>query len=174
LKENILDKDSNVAKNLSDNLILSDDFNNWRYVHSFFNKDKGIVDGKELNVIKLIPKSVNYQHRVDIPTHVLTGEYQFSILAKKSEMNFVGLRIGLKGYPIIFDLENGSVHGNQDLVEAKIIKKELNWYKCSIKCNVSDVSLVRVNVFISKSVRHFVGDDLKGVFLAEFDLKEIN
>jgi len=157
----------------ANSLIVSSDSKDWILVHSILKKEKSIINGDRFDIIKLIANNNNNQHRIDIPTKLLEDEYEFSIYAKKAEIGFVRLRIGNSGYPIVFDLEKGTIIGSQEGVVASIKEKELKWFKCSIKCSVNKISVIRVNVFSSNSVSDYSGDEIKGVYLREFELKRI-
>jgi len=154
-------------------LMLSNNYKEWVLVHSTLKEEKSAVRGNKIDIIKLLANNNNNQHRVDIPTKLLEGRYEFSVYAKKAEMGFVRLRIGTTGYPVVFDLINGSVIGEQEGVVANITEKESGWFKCSIKCSVAKVSVVRVNIFSSNSVSDFSGNEIEGVYLREVELKKI-
>jgi len=154
--------------------IISKDYTKWGLVHSVLKKENNITDGSGLNIIKLVANEINYQHRIDIPTHVLDGKYEFSVCAKKAGMSFIRLRIGLMGTPVVFNLENGSVSGSQKGVFVKIEPQDFGWYKCKIKCIVKETSIIRINIFESNLDLHYSGDNIKGVYLRELELKKNN
>jgi len=157
----------------SEGLIVSNDFKKWILVHSFFEKEKSDVKEVRDSIVKLIANTDNNQHRVDMPTSLLEGKYEFSIYAKKNEMDFIRLRIGLEGYPVIFDLSEGVILGTQEGVVSKIEIQDSGWYKCIIRCAVDNVSVVRVNIFDTNAVSHYPGNNINGVYLKEPKLKKI-
>ena len=160
--------------NTSLNLLLSNEYENWRAVNSSLlvsNEDK---NKDVFEVLKLVANKKMSQHRIDIPVENLNGKYEFSVFAKKSEMSIVRLRIGHNAYGVAFNLETGEVVGNQENVISTMINKNNGWYKCTIRCTVKNISLARINVFSSTSFADYSGDDIKGVFLRTPELIKIN
>ncbi|MGB0897217.1 MAG: DUF4296 domain-containing protein [Flavobacteriaceae bacterium] len=153
------------------NLLLSEDFKRWRAVNSsLFLSDEEFGDRE---VLKLVADTQISQHRIDIPVEKLNGRYEFSVLAKKGEMNIVRLRIGSQGYGVIFNLKSGTVENVQPNDVASITKVKNGWYKCTITCAVRNVTIARVNVFNTTSFSDYSGDDLKGVFVSNPKLVKV-
>ncbi len=162
-----------LARESKKGLLISDDYTKWRAVYSTIvlqNEASNQQDNAQ--VLKLIASSNNSQHRIEIPTFPLSGKYEFSIYAKKAEMNIVRLRIGMKGYKYTFDLEKGVVLGNDD-GKAEIKKVTDGWFLCTLKCTVKDVHVARVNIFPDDSYNDFTGDGLKGVLFKNPNLRKL-
>jgi hypothetical protein len=156
-------------------LILSQDFNDWTFVHSNSFSDVNIIGG-DFGLLKLVPDTKLKQHRVDIPTKEIytKGIYRFTVLAKKAGQDFIRLRIGNIGYDVVFDLNKGIVLGTQKDVVANIVKEDNNWFKCSLECKfLYPIKVVRINAFNVKSRVFYSGNDLDGVYLSDFNLKKV-
>jgi len=153
--------------------LVTSDYLKWLQVNSVFDNSKENTEKDPYYKTKLVSNKTKGQHRVDIHTLELNGEYEFSVYAKKAELNYIGLRIGLKGYSIIFNLDKGVVHGEHDDIVAKIKQQRLGWYKCSVKCKVDSVSVIRINIFKSNSYLDYSGNDVDGVYLGDINIQEV-
>ena len=114
------------------NLVLrSEEFNTtWTAVAASVTANAATAPNGTLSADKLIDNATLTNHRVQQTTTSAAGSNTFSVFAKKSEVEFVALRIGSDiGY---FNLNNGTFGGLSAGITARTIDAGNGWYRCII------------------------------------------
>jgi hypothetical protein len=114
------------------------------------------------------------QHRIDQTTVSASGSYTFSVYAKKGEIEFISLRIGLA--IAYFNLNNGSVSNVSAGIVASSVDAGSGWYRLIItKASATANEVVRINLSPSVGLLDFIGNDTDGAFIwgAQYELNDI-
>ena len=117
-----------------------------------------------LTADKLIANTANDQHRIDQTSTSVIGTNVFSVYAKKAELSFIQLRIGLAG--AYFDLNNGTIVGISSGLTASIQDAGNNWYRCTIiRTSININEVIRINLATALNTNNFIGNGTEGIFI---------
>ena len=114
------------------------------------------------------------QHRINQTTVSASGSNTFSVYAKKGEIEFIFLRIGLSA--AWFNLNDGSFSNVAAGVVASSVNAGNGWYRLIItKASAVANEIVRINLSTGTGVTDFIGNDTDGAFIwgAQYELNDI-
>ena len=102
----------------------------WTAINSTISTNATTAPNGTLTADKLIDNAVLTNHRIQQTTTSASGSNTFSVFAKKSELEFIALRIGSDiGY---FNLNDGTFGGLSVGITATTIDAGNGWYRCII------------------------------------------
>ena len=146
--------------------LQSETFSNatWAKSNATISADFTTAPSGTLTADKLIANTANDQHRIDQTSTSVIGTNVFSVYAKKAELSFIQLRIGLAG--AYFDLNNGTIVGTSAGLTASIQDAGNNWYRCTIiRTSVIINEVIRINLATALNINNFIGNGTEGIFI---------
>jgi len=119
-----------------------------------------------LTADKVIPTNINAFHNIYNLATALTGNYSFSVYAKKGGLNFVNLQDQFGGvFNTCFDLVNGTFTSYFGTATMKAVGND--WFLCSVIGNGLAATVIP-SIIPSNSLSSFpifVGNNVDGIFI---------
>jgi hypothetical protein len=104
------------------------------------------------------------QHRIDQTSTSAAGNNTFSVYAKKGEIEFIFLRIGLSG--AIVNLNNGAISNITAGIVASSVDAGNGWYRLIITKAASIANeVLRINLNQTATFTDFIGNGTDGAFI---------
>jgi len=112
----------------------SEDFNNAPWSNQRVNviSDFALAPNGTMTADKLCGNGETDQHRLDQSVTAVAGDYEFMVVARADDVDFVILRVGLAGGSVSFDVRSGLVSGSAIGVAPSITPLSNGFYLCKI------------------------------------------
>jgi hypothetical protein len=114
------------------------------------------------------------QHRIDQTPTTAAGNNTYSVYAKKGEIEFIFLRIGVAG--AMFNLNNGAISSISAGIVASSVDAGNGWYRLIITKAASVANeVLRINLNLTDTFTDFIGNGTDGAFIwgAQYELNDI-
>ena len=115
------------------------------------------------NASKLIPNTVNTQHRMFLSTRAAAGAYTVSAYMKQGEYTWGIIRT--EGINTFFNLASGTLGTVGVGITASITPAANGFYRCVVTKTLSAATISTVGAGSADGVDSFVGNDVKGIYV---------
>jgi hypothetical protein len=119
----------------------------------------------------VVASTANAQHRLDQTPVSSAGTQTYSIFGVPTGYGFVTQRLGTVGSGVVFDLNTGTIVGNEAGVTPSLLAVSRSFYRSAVAITgVAANAIARVNISPTSNVT-FAGDDVSGVTLWQAQLE---